>query len=71
MSADSRVLPTMWSPVAVVMSHREYERLRSRRPHFRDAYEDFLTRFSLDQVGLNDEWFETLRDRSPGRRVPL
>jgi prevent-host-death family protein len=58
-------------PVAVVMSRREYERLRSRRSHFREAYRDFLTRFSLDEVGLDEGWIESLRDRSPGRRVPL
>lgn len=58
-------------PVAVVLSCAEYERLRSGRPRFGDAYRAFLERFPLAEVGIDDELFAAARDRSPGRKVKL
>lgn len=57
--------------VAVVLSVEEFERLRSERPRFGDAYREFLKRFSLDEVGLERDFAASLRDRSPGRQVKL
>lgn len=58
-------------PVAVVVSRREYERLRGNRPQFSEVYKNFLTKFPLDEFGVDDDLFESIRDRSPGRRVEL
>lgn len=57
-------------PVAVVLSCRELERLRSKRSHFRDAYNGFLDTFSLERIGLDDE-LSTIRDQSSGRQVSV
>ena len=58
-------------PVAVVISLREFERLRGDRPRFRDAYKQFLDDHSLAEIGLDDDFAATTRDRSPGRKVSL
>lgn len=57
-------------PVAVVLSYREVERLRGKRPRFRDVYNRFLEKYSLDQVGLEDE-FANVRDAGTGRQVSV
>ncbi len=57
-------------PVAVVLSCRELERLRGKRPHFRDAYNSFLGKYSLDRIGLQNE-FSSIRDGSGGRHVSV
>ncbi len=57
-------------PVAVVVSHREFDRLRAKRRHFGEAYRLFLERFSLDKVGLERD-FTSARDKSAGRKVSL
>lgn len=57
-------------PVAVVVSCREFDRLRGRRRHFGDAYKSFLENFSLDEIGLEND-FAAPRDKSAGRKVSL
>jgi prevent-host-death family protein len=51
-------------PVAVVVSSREFERLRGRRVHFADAY-------SLKEVGVESDFAVSTRDRTTGRKVSL
>ena len=58
-------------PVAVVISHRTFERLREQRAQFGEAYQRFLQRFSLDEVGLDASELPPIRDTTPGRRVTL
>src|SRR5688500_16236289 len=61
-------------PVAVVVSRQEYDRLRAAKPKFAEAYAHFLQRFKLNEVGLDDDFFDTLRDKrekSSGRKVRL
>jgi prevent-host-death family protein len=58
-------------PVAVVVSLREFERLRGDRPRFGDAYKKFLNRYSLAEIGFDKDFTATTRDRSPGRKVSL
>jgi prevent-host-death family protein len=57
-------------PVAVVVSCREFDRLRGKRRHFGDAYKSFLEKFSLDEIGLENA-FAATRDRTAGRKVSL
>lgn len=57
-------------PVAVVVSCREFDRLRGKRRHFGDAYKRFLETFSLDEIGLEND-FAAARDRTAGRKVSL
>jgi prevent-host-death family protein len=58
-------------PVAVVVSIREFERLRGGRQHFSDAYQRFLAMYALKNIGVGARFSKSVRDRTPGRRVPL
>ncbi len=58
-------------PIAVVVSHREFERLRGRRRHFSDAYRTFLASHALDEVGLEPNFAASTRDGTAGRNVVL
>jgi len=58
-------------PVAVVVSLREFERLRGERPQFADAYRAFLRKYSLAEVGLDEDFVESVRETGHGREVSL
>jgi prevent-host-death family protein len=58
-------------PVAVVVSSREFERLRGRRLHFADAYRRFLKKYSLKEIGVESGFAASARDRTTGRKVSL
>ncbi len=58
-------------PVAAVVALRVLERLQGDRPRFRTAYEEFLKRYSLDEVGLDNDFFERSREKGAGRKVSL
>jgi prevent-host-death family protein len=58
-------------PVAVIISLREFERLRGKRLHFSDVYRKFLETHSLDEIGLEDDFAPSTRDRSEGRKLSL
>lgn len=58
--------------VAVMISVTEYERLRSRRVGFQEAYQQFLKKHSPAESGIDAAVFaRQVRDRSPGRKVQL
>lgn len=58
-------------PVAVVVSRRAFERLREQGGQFSHAYQQFLERFSLDEIGLEPRELSATRDVTSGRRVTL
>ena len=58
-------------PVAAVVALRVLERLRGDQPQFRTAYQDFLKRYSLDEVGLERDFFAPFREKSSGRKVSV
>jgi prevent-host-death family protein len=58
-------------PVAVVVSRQTFERMREKRGLFSDAYQRFLGRFSLEEIGLDSDELSAQRDTTPGRRVTL
>ena len=58
-------------PVAVVVSLREFARLRSARAPFAEAYRRFLATHALEEIGLDEACLEVLRDATPGRTVTL
>lgn len=58
-------------PVAAVISLDELARLRGEQPSFSDAYARFTESHPLEDVGLDERWFDELRDRTAGRSVPL
>lgn len=57
--------------VAIMISVEDYARLRSKRVSFQEAYQQFLKKHSPAQAGLEPGFANKLRDRSPGRKVPL
>lgn len=57
--------------VAVVVSLREFARLRGERAPFGDAYKRFLTMHLLHEVGLDDGFFAAARHTETGRKVTL
>lgn len=56
-------------PVAVLLSLREYEKLRQGSRSFRTSYEQYLQSVKLERVGLEDDEWANLRDKGPGREV--
>ena len=58
-------------PVAVVVSHREFERLQGKQRHFSDAYRRFLETHSRRAIGVERYFARKARDRSTGRKVSL
>lgn len=61
--------------VAVVVSAAEFERLRAGKTTFREAYAAYRAEFpegdATDNEPLGPEYWDSLRDRSPGRDVVL
>lgn len=58
-------------PIAVVISLREFERLRGVRARFGDAYQRFLSTHALADVGLDEGDLDVPREPSAGRAVVL
>lgn len=58
-------------PVAVVVSRRTLDRLREKRGTFGEAYQRFLSRFSLDEIGFEAGELSAARDTTVGRRLAL
>ena len=58
-------------PVAVVLSPSQYGALTRRGASFAEAYRRFCEEHDLEEVGLEEGFAETSRDRSGGRKVEL
>lgn len=58
-------------PVAVVVSLREFERRRGDGLRFSDAYKKFLKKYSLKEVGLEEDFVQSAREKGVGREVSL
>ena len=59
-------------PVAVLIGHRQFERLTSNYRSFNDAYRGFKKEFDLANLAIDpDELFAGTRDDTRGRKVNL
>jgi prevent-host-death family protein len=58
-------------PVAVIMSPAEYATLERRQSSFAETCAEFRQRFDVQDLGLEREFFDALRDPRPGRKVRL
>ena len=58
-------------PVAVVISVDEYQRLKTKRVAFGEAYARFRIAYPAGTANIGREYFEGLRDRGPGRTIDL
>ena len=59
------------TPVAAVVSLCVLERLKGERPRFTDAYKDFLKKYSLKEIAVDDDFFTASRNRDSGRKAAL
>jgi antitoxin Phd len=57
--------------VAVLVSIEEYERLKSHRMTFAEAYEAFRRKFPVAREGISSRYFRSVRERGRGREVDL
>lgn len=58
-------------PVAAVISVRELARLRGAGGSFVAAYRSFRDTHALEEVGLEEDFAASLRDKGAGRSVSL
>ena len=58
-------------PVALFLSAREYDRLIGRRRGLTETLDQFRKKRGFKGVDLPPDYFEKLKDRSPGRDVEL
>ncbi len=58
-------------PVAVVLSAAQYLALVGEGPSFEAAIDDIRARLGVDRLGIGDEDFAGLREKSAGREVSL
>ncbi len=59
-------------PVAVLLSKREYDRLRAPAKGFWDSYQAYAKKVELAELDIDpSQVFEGLRDLAPGRKVEL
>ena len=56
-------------PVAVLVSPERLEALRRNRTSFSEAYRAFTERYAPRDIALEPDFFDSLRDRAPGRKV--
>jgi prevent-host-death family protein len=70
-SGSSVELTRHGRPVAVMISVDTYDRLRTKRSRFKDAYDQFLKVHRLKEVGVDKSLARRVRDRSSGRKVEL
>lgn len=54
-------------PVAVILSMQDYRRLSSSKKTFSQAFEEFRRSADLEKLDIGPEYFDALRDKSPGR----
>jgi prevent-host-death family protein len=58
------------TPVAVVVSIAEYQRLKAGKKTFSEAYADFRSKFP-EGHGVEPEYWDAIRSKDPGREVDL
>ncbi len=58
-------------PVAVVISVRDFERFKTDRSSFSAAYDGFLEKYSVDEIGVDEHFFASIRAKDRGRTVAL
>ena len=58
-------------PVAIVVAPREIERRRSADVRFSHAYEKFLKKHSLEEIGIEEDFFQPARTKAKGREVSI
>ena len=58
-------------PVAVLISRQKFDRLRGKGSHFGETYRKFLEKYSIKDIGLEDDFILSMRDKNTGCKVSL
>jgi len=58
-------------PVGVVVSRQKFDRLRGKGSHFRETYRKFLEKYSVKEIGREDDVIVSMRSKGAGRKVSL
>lgn len=58
-------------PVAVLVSRQKFDRLRGKGSHFSETYRKFLEKYSVKEIGLEEDFIVSMRDKGAGRKVSL
>ncbi len=58
-------------PVAVLISRRAFDRLQGKHLPFAGAYRKFLETHALREIGVDEDFATSVRDRTAGRKVSL
>ena len=58
-------------PVAVLVSLRQFERMRGAKTGFGEAYRRFLQSHSPGEIGFEEDELGSARERGTGRKVSL
>ena len=53
---------------SIVVSLREFEHRRGKGRRFSEAYKKFLKKYSLEKIGIEEDFFRSARMKSAGRR---
>jgi PHD/YefM family antitoxin component YafN of YafNO toxin-antitoxin module len=70
LDAHDPIQPTQYgNPVAIWVSLRAYQRLSGERRDFWNAYQAFRQPHSLEQLNIEPDVFNDVRQTSPGRAV--
>src|SRR3954451_9491008 len=57
--------------VEIMLSAEKYEALRRDRCSFGDGYRTFVNRCAPEDIALDRDFFDSIRDRASGRKVRL
>ena len=69
--AESGELTRRGRPVGVVVSRQKFDRLRGKGSHFRETYRKFLEKYSVKEIGREDDVIVSMRSKGAGRKVSL
>lgn len=68
---DSVELTRSGKPVAVLISTEKYDQLRLGKTNLWEALQRFRQQLELENIDIEPEIFEGIRDESPGREIIL
>jgi len=70
-AGDEVELTRRGRPVAVLVSRQRFDRLQGKGSHFGETYRKFLEKYSVKEIGLEDDFSVSMREKSTGRKVSL
>jgi hypothetical protein len=56
---------------SIVVSLPKFERVQGKERRFSEAYKKFLKKYSLQEIGIEEDFFRSVRRKSAGRDSSL